>query len=161
MLILAQQRDPCAAEAHGVLGVAELRVAGGVLAEVRHVELDPAAGGDQRLGRRAGTWPPRPLWRSRPTASPGRRPLGQVRVGVVAAAAARHIVGRQSSAVVGRPAAICGGFPPGGRLVGAVARWHVSLVILRLQACRRNDNRQKQQANTATEYMRMHHLVSP
>ena len=51
-LIFAQQGEPCPAEADRVLGVAELRIAGGVLAEVRHVELDAAAGGNQRLGRR-------------------------------------------------------------------------------------------------------------
>ena len=57
-LVLAQQREPRAAEAHGVLGVAELRVAGGVLGEVRHVHLDSAAGGNQGLGRLLWPWPP-------------------------------------------------------------------------------------------------------
>ena len=48
-LVFAQQRDPGAAESHGILSVAELRIARGVLAEICGIKLDSAAGSDQGL----------------------------------------------------------------------------------------------------------------
>ena len=50
--IFAQQRDSRAAESHGILNVAELRITRGILAEICGVKLYSAAWSNHGLGRR-------------------------------------------------------------------------------------------------------------